>query len=209
IDEAQQLKKMRDENNKKVGEFKLKRIYIELNGSEKNELIAEMLSNDEIKKLKNELIAHGHTPEVNNASVGVAINNVNSNTSTVVIIPFKPADGFTLTGISYTKIGESSHGVAVEQYIIDNKTYANIYYIDELGNIALEEVDIDWECWSGCMADQCACCIAGITCPLTACDICCVVCATCLAAPIPTSPLCIGCYICAGAISAYCAYECP
>ena len=98
---------------------------IEVKGMEKNEAIAKALKNEDVKKLMNEFVKHGHKPELVKATVNKIIGKYGE--ATYVYIPFK-AKGCE-AGLGYLITEEGSKALATEL----SKEAIRMYYVNAEG----------------------------------------------------------------------------
>ena len=184
---------------------------LEVKGLEKVFLIADILKNEDVKKLRNAL----NIDKMDLASAKAVKIIDNRGTAKTVVIPIKTKSGeIKLVYISakgYVKVG------AVEVVENDNAKKTKIYYLEN-GKIRSYTVqsksDGCWVCIRDCTID----CIVSKCTPApgyivpSECDICWYLVEGCSVAPMPDNPACVGMAICFGAIATgcfcWCTYHC-
>lgn len=102
---------------------------IELQGSEKNKAVADVLSNNEVKNLKEMLIEKGYKPKINEAAANKLIFKNESNVleAVVVEIYFEKDPGSDIARIFFTSNGEKTKVGAGTIQKIDNSTNIEVF----------------------------------------------------------------------------------
>ena len=132
----------------KVATGKSKVTVVEINGIEKNEILAKALKNEDVKKLVNVLIRNGY--KQNLAKVQVIKIFTNNGVATLVTIPFEVTEkrgNNTVAGILRidSKIGSSTY--AIEIYKVKNKISGKLYFIDANGDVQFRTLSGGfWSC---------------------------------------------------------------
>ena len=184
---------------------------VEISGIEKNEILARVLKNKDIKKLRAMLAIKGYKIELTKAKAIEIIDRMGI--AKTVVIPAKSDIGRLMlvyvTTEEFTKVG------AVE--ILDYNKSIKIYYIENGRVKSYTTKSWNGDCWA-CIRDCTVECLAQKCTPApgyivpSECDICWYLVRGCAVAPAPENPSCVGMAICFGAMATgcfcWCTYHC-
>lgn len=193
----------------KVITGKSKIAVVEVNGIEKNEILAKALKNKDVRKLVNVLAKKGYKLELLNTKVIRVISDRGS--ATVVSIPL--TGKFAKASVVYAITPGGVLIRAVEMIEKGEIKQITLYYVDGSGKVKSYTVEGSSECWNciwkctaDCIIEQCAPNTPGI------CSLCYPFLECCLPAPGPENPCCVGALICYGSIATgcfcWCTYHC-
>jgi|Deesub1362B_J571_1020462.scaffolds.fasta_scaffold10444_1 hypothetical protein len=178
----------------------------ELEGLEKNKVLAKALKNKEAKKLIEVLVNKGYKPELAKATVKEVLRE--HGTFKYTFIPFSRNGKIVSAGIGYIETNSIQTIVAVVTEKTENKVLVKYYFVDSNGFVKYRTMSGDedyWSCWAQCMAQECMP-IPGVP-PTGLCDLCWAALEVCLMFPGPQNPSCIAA-ACFGVQSFACGYEC-
>lgn len=162
---------------------------IPLSGAELHKTIAQALENDMVNTLKDALLHDGYTPEVNDASANIAVDEeTGSVNGFTVVIPFRGDSVYAAIYFFHSYLEDFDQVVASVAYRFEEQVNVDIYKINDEGDVDITTLH-DHSCTWDCMAECCenaglsplavvACISACITCYMTGLPAC-LVCATC------------------------------